>query len=53
MIVSSCSSLKQIEGIKLSDLSSKKLIDAGFVFKCGLEEMVDDAIQCCQEKGYI
>ncbi|KAK7314272.1 hypothetical protein VNO77_39486 [Canavalia gladiata] len=44
-------SVKQIEGIKLSDLSSKKLIDAGFVFKYGLEEMLDDAIQCCKEKG--
>ncbi|KAK7314271.1 hypothetical protein VNO77_39485 [Canavalia gladiata] len=46
-------SLKQIEGTKLSDLSSKKLIDAGFVFKYGLEEMLDDAIQCCKEKDYL
>ncbi|XP_029129762.1 vestitone reductase isoform X2 [Cajanus cajan] len=44
-------SLKQIEGIRLPDLSSKKLIDAGFMFKYGLEEMLDDTIQCCKEKG--
>ncbi|CAJ1978156.1 unnamed protein product [Sphenostylis stenocarpa] len=42
---------KKIEGIKRPDLSSKKLIDAGFVFKYGIEEMIDDAIQCCKEKG--
>ncbi|QHO25172.1 Vestitone reductase [Arachis hypogaea] len=47
------SKLKQTEGAKLQNLSSKKLIDAGFVFKYGLEEMVDDAIRCCKEKGYI
>ncbi|XP_020230472.1 vestitone reductase isoform X2 [Cajanus cajan] len=46
-------SLKQIEGVKVPDLSSNKLLDAGFVFKYGLEEMVDDAIQCCHEKGYL
>ncbi|XLU82367.1 hypothetical protein S245_005787 [Arachis hypogaea] len=45
--------LKQTEGAKLQNLSSKKLIDAGFVFKYGLEEMVDDAIRCCKEKGYM
>ncbi|XP_027333251.1 vestitone reductase-like isoform X2 [Abrus precatorius] len=46
-------SFKLIEGTKLKDLSSKKLIDAGFMFKYGLEEMLDDAIQCCKEKGYL
>ncbi|XP_061348740.1 vestitone reductase-like [Gastrolobium bilobum] len=46
-------SFKKIEGIKLPDLSSKKLIDAGFVFKYGLEEIIDDAIQCCKKKGYL
>nr|KYP52306.1 Dihydroflavonol-4-reductase [Cajanus cajan] len=45
------SSSKQIEGIKIQDLSSKKLKDAGFVFMYGLEEMLDDAIQCCKQKG--
>ncbi|KAK7314274.1 hypothetical protein VNO77_39488 [Canavalia gladiata] len=47
------SSFKKIEGVKLPDLSSKKLIDAGFVFKYGLEKMLDDAIQCCKQKGYL
>ncbi|KAL2326464.1 hypothetical protein Fmac_025522 [Flemingia macrophylla] len=46
-------SLKQIDGVKLPDISSKKLLDVGFVFKYGLGEMVDDAIQCCQENGYL
>ncbi|KAL1300771.1 hypothetical protein HN51_045425 [Arachis hypogaea] len=44
---------KQIEGTRMPNLSSKKLIDAGFVYKYGLEEMVDDAIQCCKNKGYL
>ncbi|ESW05828.1 hypothetical protein PHAVU_011G212800 [Phaseolus vulgaris] len=46
-------SLKQVEGIKIRDLCSKKLIDAGFVFNYGVEKMIDDAIECCQEKGYL
>ncbi|XP_047177193.1 vestitone reductase-like [Vigna umbellata] len=41
----------KMEGTKIPDLSSKKLTDAGFVFKYGVEEMLDDAIQCCKEKG--
>lgn len=40
-----------MEGTKIPDLSTKKLIDAGFVFKYGVEEMLDDAIQCSKEKG--
>lgn len=40
-----------MEGTKIPDLSTKKLTDAGFVFKYGVEEMLDDAIQCCKEKG--
>ncbi|XP_015950676.1 vestitone reductase isoform X2 [Arachis duranensis] len=51
--LSTLNKLKQTEGAKLQNLSSKKLIDAGFVFKYGLEEMVDDAIRCCKEKGYM
>ncbi|XP_054783127.1 vestitone reductase-like [Prosopis cineraria] len=39
-------------GLKLPDLSSKKLIDAGFQFKYGLEEMLTDAIESCKEKGF-
>ncbi|XP_028761637.1 vestitone reductase-like isoform X4 [Neltuma alba] len=46
-------SLKQSTGLKFPDLSSKKLIDAGFEYKYGLEEMLLDAIECCKEKGYL
>ncbi|CAJ1978155.1 unnamed protein product [Sphenostylis stenocarpa] len=46
-------SLELIESIKKPALSSKKLIDAGFVFKYGLEKIIDDAIQCCQENCYL
>ena len=40
-----------IKGFK--GMSSKKLMDCGFEFKYGLDEMFDEAIQCCKEKGYI
>lgn len=33
--------------------SSKKLLDLGFRFKYGLEEMIDDAIQSSKEKGLL
>ncbi|XP_059633986.1 vestitone reductase-like [Cornus florida] len=47
-------SLKEFEGgIKYSGLSSKKLLDAGFKFKYGLDGMYDEAIQCCKEKGFL
>uniref|UniRef100_A0A2P2M9A9 NAD-dependent epimerase/dehydratase domain-containing protein n=1 Tax=Rhizophora mucronata TaxID=61149 RepID=A0A2P2M9A9_RHIMU len=46
-------SLKDIRGFKLPSLSSKKLLDAGFKFKYGLDEMFEGAIQCCKEKGYL
>ncbi|KAI9079976.1 hypothetical protein K1719_038041 [Acacia pycnantha] len=46
-------SLEDIKGYKLPELCSKKLMDAGFEFKYGLEQMFDDAIQCCKEKGYL
>lgn len=39
--------------LQIPDLSSKKLIDAGFLFNYGMEKMIDDAIECCQEKGYL
>ncbi|MED6160290.1 hypothetical protein PIB30_050199 [Stylosanthes scabra] len=45
--------LKDIKGPKQPQLISKKLIDAGFVFKYSLEEMFEDAIECCKEKGYL
>uniref|UniRef100_A0A2P2IXC7 Uncharacterized protein MANES_05G045600 n=1 Tax=Rhizophora mucronata TaxID=61149 RepID=A0A2P2IXC7_RHIMU len=31
-------------------LSSKKLLESGFEFKYGIDEMFDGAIQCCKEK---
>ncbi|KAF7826002.1 vestitone reductase-like isoform X2 [Senna tora] len=46
------SSVKEVKGLKLPDLSSKKLIDAGFKFEYGLEQMFVDAIECCKQKGY-
>ncbi|KAI5598499.1 hypothetical protein BDE02_02G136300 [Populus trichocarpa] len=49
----SLESLKEIEGTRLAGLSSKKLLDLGFKFKCGLDEMFDGAIQSCKEKGYL
>ncbi|CAK9186522.1 unnamed protein product [Ilex paraguariensis] len=45
--------LKEIKGAKYSTLSSKKLLDTGFKYKHGLEDMFDDAIQCCKEKGFL
>ncbi|CAL0329615.1 unnamed protein product [Lupinus luteus] len=38
---------------KFSSLSSRKLLNAGFKFKYGINEMFDGAIQCCKEKGII
>ncbi|KAL8488852.1 hypothetical protein ACS0TY_024961 [Phlomoides rotata] len=38
---------------KTKTLSSKKLLDAGFSYKYGLEEMYDDAIECSKEKGFL
>ncbi|CAL5340199.1 unnamed protein product [Camellia sinensis] len=46
-------SLKEVGGFKYPDLSSKKLLDTGFKYKYGLEEMYDGAIQCCKEKGFL
>lgn len=45
--------LKEIKGARLPDLNTKKLVDAGFEFKYTIEDMFDDAIQCCKEKGYL
>ncbi|KAK4267775.1 hypothetical protein QN277_024512 [Acacia crassicarpa] len=46
-------SLRESISLKVPDLSSKKLMDAGFDYKYGLEEMLVDAIECCKEKGYL
>ncbi|KAF8393602.1 hypothetical protein HHK36_021846 [Tetracentron sinense] len=45
--------LSEIKGYKLPSLSSKKLLDLGFEFKCGIHEIFDGAIQCCKEKGFL
>ncbi|XP_022757088.1 vestitone reductase-like [Durio zibethinus] len=45
--------LTDIEGTKLPGLSSKKLLDLGFKFKCGVEDMYDGAIKSCKEKGFL
>ncbi|KAL3738782.1 hypothetical protein ACJRO7_020196 [Eucalyptus globulus] len=46
-------SLKEVKGPRLASLSSRKLLDAGFEYKYGIEDMFDGAIQCCKEKGYL
>lgn len=45
--------LKDVEGFKIPGVSSKKLLDSGFKFRYGLDEMFDGAIQCCKEKGFL
>ncbi|KAK7394902.1 hypothetical protein VNO78_15443 [Psophocarpus tetragonolobus] len=45
--------LKEMKGVKLPNLISKKLVDAGFEFKYSVEDMFTDAIECCKEKGYL
>ncbi|KAJ1378230.1 hypothetical protein SESBI_48061 [Sesbania bispinosa] len=45
--------VKEIKGVKLPHLISNKLVDAGFEFKYSIEDMFDDAIQCCKENGYL
>lgn len=49
----SFSELKEIKGARLPHLNSKKLVDAGFEFKYSVDDMFDDAIQCCKEKNYL
>ncbi|KAI3428979.1 uncharacterized protein J3R85_008789 [Psidium guajava] len=46
-------SLKELKGPKIPGLSSRKLLDTGFEYKYGIEDMFDGAIQCCKEKGYL
>ncbi|KAG4192252.1 hypothetical protein ERO13_A07G145600v2 [Gossypium hirsutum] len=51
--IPSSESLREIKGMKCPGLSSKKLLETGFEFKNGVEEMFDGAIQCCKERGYL
>ncbi|KAJ4838820.1 hypothetical protein Tsubulata_049168 [Turnera subulata] len=46
-------SLKDVKGHRAVGVTSKKLIDSGFQYKYGPDEMFDEAIQCCKEKGYL
>ncbi|XWS45929.1 hypothetical protein CRYUN_Cryun14cG0021600 [Craigia yunnanensis] len=46
-------SVAEIEGTKLPGLSSKKLMDLGFKFNYGVEDMYDGAIKCCKEQGFL
>ncbi|PSS21587.1 Vestitone reductase [Actinidia chinensis var. chinensis] len=46
-------SLKDVEGFRYPDFSSKKLLDLGFNYENSLEEIYDGAIQCCKEKGFL
>ncbi|GMI73581.1 BRI1-5 ENHANCED 1 [Hibiscus trionum] len=46
-------SIAEIKGLERPGLSSKKLLNTGFKFNYGVEEMFDDAINCCKEKGYL
>ncbi|EEF50385.1 cinnamoyl-CoA reductase, putative [Ricinus communis] len=45
--------LKEIEESSISKLSSMKLLDLGFKYGFGIEEMFDGAIQCCKDKGFL
>ncbi|XP_059301647.1 vestitone reductase-like [Lycium ferocissimum] len=42
-----------VEQPKHASLSSKKLLEIGFKYKYGLEEMFDGAIECCKQKGIL
>ncbi|KAK2650549.1 hypothetical protein Ddye_018038 [Dipteronia dyeriana] len=45
--------VKEIMAYKRLTISSKKLLDCGFKFKYGIDEMFDGAIQCCKDKGLL
>ncbi|CAN6454354.1 unnamed protein product [Victoria cruziana] len=44
--------IQGLEEKKAVHFSSQKLLSLGFQFKYGLEEMYEDAIKCCQSKGF-
>ncbi|XP_027159762.1 vestitone reductase-like [Coffea eugenioides] len=51
--IPSADSLKDMTGFKYGGVSSKKLLDTGFEYKYGIEDMFDAAIQCCKQKGFL
>ncbi|KAF7138035.1 hypothetical protein RHSIM_Rhsim07G0027700 [Rhododendron simsii] len=46
-------SLKEIKRVTYSGLSSKKLLETGFKYSYGMEDIYDEAIKCCKEKGFL
>ncbi|XP_068635882.1 noscapine synthase SDR1-like [Aristolochia californica] len=42
-----------MEDEKPVQVYSRRLLDLGFKFKYGLEEMFDGALRCCKEKGFL
>ncbi|KAL8235677.1 hypothetical protein R6Q59_016758 [Mikania micrantha] len=44
---------KDVEKIMYPSVSSEKLIDSGFHLKYGIEEMFDDAIECCKRNNIL
>lgn len=45
--------LKDAKKMKFPSVSSRKLLGTGFEFKYGLEEMFDDAIDCCKQNNIL
>ncbi|KAJ9542850.1 hypothetical protein OSB04_029356 [Centaurea solstitialis] len=45
--------LKDVEKMKYLSVSSAKLLGTGFHFKYGIEEMFDDAINCCKRNNIL
>ncbi|KAH0671448.1 hypothetical protein KY285_025670 [Solanum tuberosum] len=41
------------EEVKFPRFSSKKLLETGFKYKNGLEEMYDGAIECCKQRSIL
>nr|XP_043622204.1 vestitone reductase-like [Erigeron canadensis] len=44
---------EDMEKMMYPSVSSKKLLDTGFQFKYGIEEMFDDAIDCCKRNNIL
>ncbi|KAI3800466.1 hypothetical protein L1987_28557 [Smallanthus sonchifolius] len=46
-------SLKDVEKMKFPEVSSRKLLSTGFQFNYGIEEMFDDAVNCCKRNNIL
>ncbi|XP_023759784.1 vestitone reductase isoform X1 [Lactuca sativa] len=51
--ISNIEFLIDAQKMEFPSVSSKKLLGTGFEFKYGLEEMFDDAIECCKQKNIL